>query len=345
MKIVIASVQSPFIVGGAERLASNLQDGVRESGHQVDIVTVPFRYGPHSEVHRSMNLWSSEDFSRFDANEVDVVICLKHPTYYLKHHRKVLWLLHQYRSVYDLWDYLERQGHQWTWRDRLLRRKISRMDKDHIQAIENRFTISANVSNRLLAYNGIKSKPLYHPPPLRPKSRSYEQFIFCPSRLEPLKRQSLLLDALSILQTDVRVVFAGSGSQTNYLKEKSSKLGLENKVEWLGEISDDQMNSLYSTCSAVFFGPYDEDYGYVTLEAMHAAKAVITCSDSGGPLEFVIDKETGFIVEPTAEGIAHVLEQIASGSVSAKQLGIAGRERYLELDLCWNKVVDTLLSQ
>ena len=37
----------------------------------------------------------------------------------------------------------------------------------------------------------------------------------------------------------------------------------------------------------VIFPPLDEDYGYVTLEAMLAAKPVITCTDSGGPLEFV----------------------------------------------------------
>lgn len=49
---------------------------------------------------------------------------------------------------------------------------------------------------------------------------------------------------------------------------------------------------------AVFFGPYDEDYGYITLEAMLAAKPVITCRDSGGPLEFVQQDETGWVVEP-----------------------------------------------
>ena len=327
MKIVITSVQAPFIKGGAERHAQGLQEALREAGHETDLVTTPFRYDPPKEVMRSMTQWAAEDFSRFDAKDVDAVICLKFPTFYLNHSRKILWLLHQHRPAYDLGD-LECTGYRWSLKERL-HRKIRKMDTKHINRISHRFVNSANVAKRLLHYNGIEAKPLYHPPPLRPEASSYEQFIFCPSRLEPLKRQSLLLDALSILQTDIRVVFAGSGSQTNYLKEKSSKLGLENKVEWLGEISDDQMNSLYSTCSAVFFGPYDEDYGYVTLEAMHAAKAVITCSDSGGPLEFVIDKETGFIVEPTAEGIVHVLEQIASGSVSAKQLGIAGRERYL----------------
>jgi len=46
----------------------------------------------------------------------------------------------------------------------------------------------------------------------------------------------------------------------------------------------------------VVFPPFDEDLGYVTLEAMLAAKPVITCNDSGGPMEFVRDRENGLLV-------------------------------------------------
>ena len=37
---------------------------------------------------------------------------------------------------------------------------------------------------------------------------------------------------------------------------------------------------------AVAYAPLDEDYGYVSLEAMLSSKAVVTCADSGGPRDF-----------------------------------------------------------
>ena len=116
--------------------------------------------------------------------------------------------------------------------------------------------------------------------------------------MEPLKRQSLLLDALKISNSSVKVIFAGTGSDFGLLRDKAKRLGVTNRVVLLGEISDDSMLYHYKNCLAVFFGPLDEDYGYVTLEAMQAAKPVITCTDSGGPLEFVDHNETGFVVPP-----------------------------------------------
>ena len=47
-------------------------------------------------------------------------------------------------------------------------------------------------------------------------------------------------------------------------------------------------------CRAVVFPPFNEDYGFVTVEAFMCGKPVITCSDSGGPAELVRDGESGF---------------------------------------------------
>ena len=51
--------------------------------------------------------------------------------------------------------------------------------------------------------------------------------------------------------------------------------------------SDDELIELYAGALGVIFPPYDEDYGYVTLEAFLAHKPVITTTDAGGPNEFV----------------------------------------------------------
>lgn len=344
MKVAITSVQSPFVAGGAEFHAQGLLKAIRMEGYDADIITAPFHFGPASKVSQSMRYWENQSFEYFDSIKVDLVICLKFPTYLLQHDNKVLWLLHQYRSVYDLWDLNKNSGYKSSFLDKINRLKIRRKDTKYIREIKRRFTNSQNVSNRLLKYNKIDSIPLYHPPYFSPSPGPYEPFIFCPSRLEPLKRQSLLLDALRISKSSIKVIFAGAGSDFGFLRDKAKRLGVTNRVVWLGEISDDSMLYHYKNCLAVFFGPLDEDYGYVTLEAMQAAKPVITCTDSGGPLEFVDHNETGFVVPPSAEAIAETIDHLSLQCNLAKKFGRSGLEKYKNLNLSWSRVVETLLS-
>jgi len=69
--------------------------------------------------------------------------------------------------------------------------------------------------------------------------------------------------------------------------------GLSDRVRLIGLISQEELLAFYANCLAVFFGPFEEDYGYITLEAMLSAKPVITCNDSGGPLEFITHESGG----------------------------------------------------
>ena len=46
--------------------------------------------------------------------------------------------------------------------------------------------------------------------------------------------------------------------------------------------------------------PVQEDYGFVTVEAFASRKAVVTCTDSGGPAELVVDGTNGYVSEPNA---------------------------------------------
>ena len=55
------------------------------------------------------------------------------------------------------------------------------------------------------------------------------------------------------------------------------------------------------------FVPQDEDYGYITLEAMLAAKPVITVTDAGGPLEFITDGSEGLITAPEPAPLARAM--------------------------------------
>jgi glycosyltransferase involved in cell wall biosynthesis len=211
------------------------------------------------------------------------------------------------------------------------------------------FTISRNVSSRLWQHCGIDSVPLYHPPasPELFYGGEAEDYFFYPSRLASLKRQALVLHALADTERPVRVRFAGSADEAQYgeaLETLGRQLNVSHRVEWLGQVTEDEKRVLYAHALGVIFPPIDEDYGYVTLEAMLAGKPIITCTDSGAPLEFVQDEGTGLVVDPSSEAMARALDRLWDDHGWAAALGEAGRKRYDALSISWTTVVERLLS-
>src|SRR5687767_13660579 len=105
MRVLIATVQVPFIRGGAEILAEGLRDALRSEGHQAEIASVPFKWYPPERILDHMLSCRLLDLTESTGTKVDRVIGLKFPAYLIPHPRKALWLLHQHRTAYDLWDH------------------------------------------------------------------------------------------------------------------------------------------------------------------------------------------------------------------------------------------------
>ncbi|MCW5720969.1 MAG: glycosyltransferase [Devosia sp.] len=349
MRVGVATVFTPGIHGGAEFLADGLVAAIREAGHQVHRISTPFHYDAPSSAGRALDQCLATDFCRFDGGLIDRLICLKFPAYAIKHPDKRLWLLHQHRVAYDLF------GSPHGWPDnaetKALRQRIAAADREALGgqgegSARAVYTIAERVSARLRHYSGIESRALYHPPADAEKFRCAKAlpYIFVPSRLEALKRQDLFLRALAATPTPIGAVIAGGGGMRAQLEALTQELGLSDRVRFVGAISRAEMLEFYAQASAVFFGPLDEDYGYITLEAMLAGKPVVTCTDSGGPLEFVVDGETGYVTEPTPQSVAEALSRLMENQALARDLGCNGRARYEAMNISWAHVVETLLA-
>ena len=349
MRIIIATVQVPFVQGGAEVLAADLLGALREHGHEAEIVAIPFKTHPPERIMDQMLACRLLDLDEFNGKAVDKVIALKFPAYLIPHKNKVLWLIHQHRVAYDLWDHPFGSLKRDPW-GMVVREMIREADRQLIPDAKSLFTISKNVTRRLSHYCGIESVPLY--PPVRGAEEYFcaeqtGEYFFFPSRLSASKRQELVLEALAKARRDVRVRFAGSpDSPRDFedLKRRSSELGLENRVEWMGCISEEEKREAYARAIAVVFPPVDEDYGYVTLEAMLSSKPVITCSDSGGCLEFVEHGRNGLVTAPTPEALAEAFNKLWQDRSLAADYGRAARKTYEQLGLSWSNVVTTLLA-
>ena len=80
------------------------------------------------------------------------------------------------------------------------------------------------------------------------------------------------------------------------------------------------------------------------MEAMLAAKPVITCRDSGGPLEFVRPGETGLVADATPQALASAFDELWENRDRAAAWGRAGRASYAALGISWGNVVRQLTA-
>lgn len=345
LTIAVCAPQVPFVSGGAEEHVQGLCQELRRRGHRVELITMPYRWYPRRQLLRSVAMWELADLRETDGRRIDLVISTKFPSYFVRHPRHVLWLIHQYRQLYDLYGGPHSEFSPRRWRDRIFRRRFIRRDSAALASIPLRFSNSANTRERLLRYNGLRAEALYHPPRLAPRlhCRQHGDFILAVGRLDPLKRVGLLLQAMALAGGGVRAVIAGTGPQEESLKRLAADLGLRDRVEFAGFVSDERLIDLYADCRAVWFTPLDEDYGYITLEAFGAGKAVLTCGDSGGPLEFVRDGENGFVLTPGDHAAAaRYLERLAGDPGLARQLGGNGQQAIR--DISWDHVISRLMG-
>lgn len=346
MRIVIANTQAPFVWGGAEDHARRLGEELSRAGHQVEAVNIPFNWTSVDAILDHAVAASSLDLSGFFGEPIDLMIGLRFPAYLMQHPRKVMWVLHQYREAYDLWD-ADRSGLRHDARGNLARQIIHDMDVEAFRQCKKLYANSANVAERMKKHNAIEAEALYHPPPLASEIRGgdFGDYIYFPSRISGLKRQGLVLDAMALTRSPVKLVLSGgadSSGDAEGLRSRIAELGLGERVIWRGHIAQADMLELYANACGVVFPPFDEDLGYITLEAMLASKPVITTTDSGGPLEFIRHEQEGLVVKPKAQAIADALDRLYLDREDARRLGAAGRQRYEELDISWSRVIAKL---
>lgn len=325
-------------------MARELVRALRESGHQAGLVVTPQnRFGRQAAAY--LAAWCTDVGLAHEERPIDRVISLRFPAYAVRHPRHVLWLNHTMREYYDLWDRFQATlSTRARLKERARRLLIHRADRYFLRRTGPRFAISATVQGRLQRWGGIASSVLYPPPPVRDyRCDGYDPYLFAVSRLAPLKRFDLLLRALAEpAAAGIRCVIAGEGSELPALLRLRSLLGLDGRVEFVGRLTDAEMIGHLARCRAVAFVPWNEDYGFVTVEAFSSAKAVVTVTDSGGPAELVRHGESGLVTAPTPEALGAALRDVMADRTAAIRMGESGAA--LARTLTWPAAVDRLLA-
>jgi glycosyltransferase involved in cell wall biosynthesis len=329
----------PFERGGAEIVAETLVRELSERGHETDLVTVPFKWYPAERVLSQAFLWRLVDLEEADGRPIDLAIATKFPSYLVRHRKKVVWLLHQFRQAYD-YDGTELGQFGESPRDRAIVRAVHRIDAAALGEASRLFATSRNVADRLKRYNDLDAEVLPHPPQELPyRCDEYGDFVLSVGRLDRAKRVDLLLEAAK-RDSSLRVVVAGDGPDRERLE--SLARSIDGRIAFAGRVDEEELADLYARCLAVYYAPVDEDFGMVPYEAFLAEKPVVTTTDAGGPLEVVADRRTGVVIAPEAGALAEACSWLAAHRDEARSFGQAGRE--LAERVTWDAAIARLLS-
>jgi glycosyltransferase involved in cell wall biosynthesis len=344
-RIAVITSTPLFVEGGHLVMARALVQALRESGHEAELVLTPQnRFGRQGAAY--LAAWLTDVGLSHGNRPIDQVISLRYPSFAVRHPNHVVWLNHTMREYYDQWDTFSAQL---SWKARVKeatrRRLLHWADRRLLtRNVRKVFAISGAVKQRLVRWGGIPSEVLYPPPPQRAyRCDLYGDYIFAVSRLAPLKRFSLLIEALAHPMAEgIRCVIAGEGEEYAVLEHAIVTRGLESRVKLIGRVDEAQLVEHLAHCRAVCFPPLEEDYGFVTAEAFSSRKPVITCLDSGGPAELVKDGVNGWVVAPRPETLAAALREATDTLPMVERYGAAGFEQASQMT--WERAIRHLLA-
>ena len=342
LKIAVVNNWVPFLRGGAELLAEKLCRELQENGHQVELVRVPFRWDTPHRVIDSVLAARMMDFGFYDR-----VLPIKFPAYCIKHPKKTVWLLHQFRQMYDLWD----EGNVGTaWDEaRAIIKNVDHRSMTEALKIYCNYYVTAD---RLERFNQLKAEVLLQPPLETPRPMGqpeFSDFILCLGRINAGKRQHLMVDALAETKSKLNLVIVGpveTDADRELIENKIRAHGLQDRVDFrAGFIPEEEKADLLRRARAVAYLPLDEDcYGYVTLEGFLAGKPLITGTDCGGVTHFV--GECGNLVaeNTSATALARCIDQLDDLEI-ARTLGARGYAHTIATVPTWSHVIGKLLHE
>ncbi|MDO8392070.1 MAG: glycosyltransferase family 4 protein [Actinomycetota bacterium] len=344
MKVLVVNNLAPFVSGGAEALATHLSRQLTAAGHESEVLRLPFSWEPAARIPSQMLFVRTMELLN-----VDHVIALKFPAYLVRHHRKTLWVLHQYRQAYDLYDVGNSNIATDAEGDRL-RAAIRTADNEAFAESRSLFVNSDVTRDRMRRYNGTDATVLL-PPVNDPElfgGGASAGYVFAGGRVNSMKRQHLLVEAMRHAPPALRLVIAGPPDSTaDEVRVRSlvEQWGLHDRVHLDLRFLPRQTYADYvNGAAAVAYLPYDEDsLGYVSMEAATAGKPLISTVDSGGILALAVHGETGWVAEADPQSLCQAMVAATAHSRVAAELGGAARERWTALGINWPNTLEALL--
>ena len=353
---VVARVENDLKVDGHEVRRFELDvPSLPRQPFGVPIGSADWDRSPEWFAHMTM----LDRFRGMNVEWADLVVSTQPPSYAVRHPRHLSLFYHHARIFYDLSGVWIRAGLAQAGLHNAAAEMLRKAELSDFEAVSHFLAGSERVAERLRFYQGPGVPlSLYQAaaPQVELRSGAKLSYVLCVSRHEFTKRTELVVQALAMCHGQEGIL-AGGGGRLPFVRALAADLAdgsvdaaeLTDGRTWLnsgligenpshsehpwihilGRVGDDQLDELYRGALCIVAPAYDEDDGLTVLEAMAHAKPVIVCRDGGGLTSMVRDGVNGFMVEPTAAGIAAAIGDLAADRGQAVEMGIAGREAVL----------------
>lgn len=234
------------------------------------------------------------------------------------------------RFLYDLRDHYAQTLP--PWQRPMLAALRAWLQPRYEAAVKSMHTVlanSRNVQQRLKTFLNIDSQVVYPPVDTdRFKWICDGDYFLSTSRLEPLKRVDVLVEAFKTMPHQ-KLVVASGGREFERLKRLAADAP---NIHFTGWITDEQLRRLIGECRATLYVPKDEDFGMSPVESMAAGKPVIGVAE-GGLLETVQHGQTGLLLEQlSAQTIGEAVETISASCRAQTRSACERRSRAFSRD-------------
>jgi glycosyltransferase involved in cell wall biosynthesis len=187
------------------------------------------------------------------------------------------------------------------------------MDQRSVRRIDRIIANSQTVQERIREYYHRDAQVIYPPVDVSLYScREYGDFWLSVNRLYPEKRIDLQIEAFSRMPEQNLVIVGGMGTgdhAASYAQKIFEMAGCCKNVSILGQVSDDELLTLYSKCKGLICTAMTEDFGITPLEAMASGKPVVAVNEGG--LRETVTPECGAFVRPFVEDIISAVNQVS----------------------------------
>jgi glycosyltransferase involved in cell wall biosynthesis len=347
--------------GGAERVLETLHELYPDAPIYTSVFYPQF-LGPHRkrfekmQIHTSwlqylpfgykfispFRLVSPWVFKHFDLSSYDVIIVSQtgayFPNFVKKGHAKLLTYTHTPpRYLYGYKTARE-------WKNNPVLRVLGELANHFLRLAD--FRASQNVDQFIANSEEVKARikkfyrkdaiVVYPPVLIFKKSETYnlksKTYYLAGGRLARAKGMDVIIDAFVKNGKSLKIFGKGFAGYEEELRVKIDNK--KSKIEFVGEVSDEEKMTLMQNAKAYVFASYDEDFGITPVEAMSLGTPVITYK-SGGVKETVIEGETGMFYEPnTPEALERAVEQFEKmnlrGDDCKKQAQKFAKEQFIK---------------
>ena len=304
-----------LVINTARSLKADIFTGFVDQEIPSDINVTSLNVKPTTQPFTGKNI--AKKFSTLHLPEYDFFIfsgvwCIS-AAFHL--HPNLLYLHTPPRFMYDLNDYFMKNSNPLK---KILLKKFIREWKPKDQEYMKNFDIicpnSKNTERRFRKYypgNNTKTQVVYTGiDTIKFRTGKDEDFFLSASRLDPLKRIDIIIEAFK--KNQKRLIITGSGPDEKRLKKLAK--GFSN-IEFTGKVSEKKLIDLYATCSATITAAIDEDLGLTPIESNAAAKPCIAVNE-GGYIETVIPEKTGLFFSPSSDSLNKAIDKFSKSKFS-----------------------------